>query len=139
MTKYFVSLIILFIIDRSAKVYWLKNPSEDGFFQLHLNANIAFSWSLPIWIIYPAVMIILFIIIWLWLAAWRTKSNLIWPWGLIIIGAISNLLDRILYKGVVDFINIEWFTVFNIADIYISLGVAWILIFELFINKKHEK
>ena len=84
-------------------------------------------------------MIILFIIIWLWLAAWRTKSNLIWPWGLIIIGAISNLLDRILYKGVVDFINIEWFTVFNIADIYISLGVAWILIFELFINKKHEK
>ena len=64
---------------------------------------------------------------------------LIWPWGLIIIGAVSNLLDRILYQGVVDFINIEWFTVFNIADIYISLGVIWILIFELFIrNKKRE-
>jgi signal peptidase II len=138
MTKYFISLIILFVIDRSAKIYQLKNPSSDGFFQLHLNQNIAFSWPLPIWIIYPAVIIILFIIIWLWLIALRQKSSLIWPWGLIIIGAVSNLLDRISYQGVIDFINIEWFTVFNVADVYISLGVAWILIFELFINRKQK-
>ena len=128
MIKYFVSLIILFIIDRSSKIYQVKNPSSDGFFQLHFNSNIAFSWPLPVWVLYPSIIIILFIIIWLWLIAYRTKSNLIWPWGMIIIGAVSNLLDRILYKGVIDFINIPYFTILNLADIYISLGVIWILI-----------
>lgn len=139
MWKYFLSLIILFIIDRSAKIYQIKNPSEGGFFDFHLNPHIAFSWPLPEWVLYPAIIILLFIIVWLWLIAWRHKSMLIWPWGLVIIGAVSNLLDRILYQGVVDFINIEWFTVFNIADIYISLGVAWIFIFELFLNNKKRE
>ena len=43
-------------------------------------------------------------------------------------GAISNLLDRVLYQGVIDFVVLSWgdytFPVFNIADVCIVLGVA---------------
>jgi lipoprotein signal peptidase len=61
---------------------------------------------------------------------------LIWPWALIIIGAISNLLDRIYQGGVIDFINFFGLTVINFSDIYISLGVAWLLFDELKKNKR---
>ena len=54
--------------------------------------------------------------------------------SLVIGGAIGNLIDRILYGAVVDFIdlhyaNLHWY-VFNIADIYISLGCIFLVAFE---------
>ncbi len=59
--------------------------------------------------------------------------------GLIIGGAISNLYDRFIHQGVVDYV--AWhcgfdFAVFNYADIMIDLGVAIILILSFFDNRK---
>lgn len=45
---------------------------------------------------------------------------------LITAGGISNLIDRFIYKGIVDYIDIYGFPIFNIADIYIVIG--WILL-----------
>ena len=50
-------------------------------------------------------------------------------------GALGNLYDRIFYKGVPDFIdfhigNFHWF-IFNVADIFISVGVISMIIFEI--------
>ena len=55
--------------------------------------------------------------------------------GLIIGGALGNLIDRILYGAVVDFIdlhymNLHWY-VFNIADICISLGCMLLVLAEI--------
>ena len=60
--------------------------------------------------------------------------------GLIIGGALGNLIDRILYGAVVDFIdlhynNFHWF-IFNVADIFISLGVILLIYSEIFLKKK---
>ena len=55
---------------------------------------------------------------------------MIWPWSLIALGAISNVVDRIYYKAVIDFIDIPYFTVFNLSDIYIFLGVVILIINE---------
>ena len=60
--------------------------------------------------------------------------------GLIIGGALGNLIDRILYGAVVDFIdlhymNLHWY-VFNIADICISIGCILLVLAE--IRKKTE-
>lgn len=139
MFKYFFSLIFLFSLDRITKIYFIKNPSlGGGFFSLHINKYIAFSLPVTYYILYPLIFLILIILFWMLIRSWQEKSVLIWPWGILIIGSISNLLDRFRYGGVVDFISVPFFTVFNIADVYISLAVVWILWYSWFYkeNKK---
>ena len=58
---------------------------------------------------------------------------------MLIVGAFSNFIDRFYYQGVVDFINVPFFTVFNLADIYISLAVIWILYYEAIYKSKNVK
>ena len=54
-------------------------------------------------------------------------------------GSLGNIFDRLYYTAVVDFIdlhinNIHWF-IFNIADIFISLGVIVLILLEFFKKK----
>jgi len=58
-------------------------------------------------------------------------------------GAIGNVYDRISYKAVPDFIdfhigNFHWF-IFNVADIFITLGVIFMIIIEITGNNKKLK
>ena len=60
--------------------------------------------------------------------------------ALIIGGAVGNLFDRLNYFAVPDFIdfdikNYHWFT-FNVADIFISIGIFFMIIKEFFFIKK---
>ena len=60
--------------------------------------------------------------------------------SMIIGGSLGNIFDRIYYSSVVDFIdlhinNFHWF-IFNIADIFISLGVIILIVLEFFGKKK---
>ena len=57
-------------------------------------------------------------------------------------GALGNVFDRIFYKSVPDFIDFHiqdfhWF-IFNIADIFITLGVIFMIVLELFYSNKHK-
>ena len=59
---------------------------------------------------------------------------------LILGGALGNVFDRILYKSVPDFIDFHigdfhWF-IFNIADIFITIGVIFMVILEILENKE---
>jgi signal peptidase II len=68
------------------------------------------------------------------------KYSLIMIFG----GALGNLYDRIFFKAVPDFIdfhisNFHWF-IFNIADIFITVGVIFMILHELIVNNnKYEK
>ena len=58
-------------------------------------------------------------------------------------GSIGNLFDRIYYSAVPDFIDISykgyhWF-IFNVADIFITLGIICLIFFEILNYKKNEK
>ena len=53
-----------------------------------------------------------------------------WVIGMILVAGISNLLDRVLYNGVIDFIAVGSFPVFNLADAVISCGVIYLIILE---------
>ena len=60
--------------------------------------------------------------------------------SLILGGALGNFYDRLFYFAVPDFIdihvdNFHWFT-FNIADIFITIGVIFLIFKDLFLNKK---
>lgn len=63
----------------------------------------------------------------------KTKSFFV-RWGVVIssIGALSNLLDRLIWKAVIDFADIRLF-VFNFADVAIVFGVA-LLFWEVLVN-----
>ena len=57
-------------------------------------------------------------------------------------GAMGNVFDRIIYKGVPDFIdfhinNFHWF-IFNVADIFITIGVIFVISLE-FMNINTKK
>ena len=58
-------------------------------------------------------------------------------------GALGNVFDRIFYKAVPDFIdfhieNYHWF-IFNVADIFISLGVIFMILLEIIDNTEEKK
>ena len=87
-------------------------------------------------IIISAVILIIFIMV--------IKNNGLKKYSLIMIlgGAIGNLYDRVFSRAVPDFIDFHigefhWF-VFNIADIFITLGVIFMILLELIDNNKNK-
>ena len=70
----------------------------------------------------------------------KAKGIYIYLFALIIGGSLGNLFDRIYYYAVPDFIDFHvgdfhWF-IFNIGDIFISLGIIGLILLELFAEKK---
>lgn len=132
--------LLLFILDRLLKQYILFQPATffkpGGFFVLQLNQKFAWFWDFSGGWLYLVLGLIIVILFYFWLAAIKKKNVLSWAWVLIIIGAISNLLDRIFRGAVVDFINFFGLTVINISDVYIFVGVVCLLWQEFFKNNK---
>lgn len=55
----------------------------------------------------------------------KQQKALIIPLTFILFGAISNLLDRLLFGAVIDYLDLKYFTIFNLGDVMISLGVIF--------------
>ncbi len=87
-----------------------------------------------------SVLIIGFLFSWL-----KNSKNLaeIIALGLIIGGAIGNVIDRIIYPGVIDFLQFHWLEYywpsFNIADSAIFIGVCILMIFSVDFKSKQQK
>ncbi|MDO8690113.1 MAG: signal peptidase II [Dehalococcoidia bacterium] len=62
------------------------------------------------------------------------KSSL----GLMLGGALGNLIDRLRYGFVVDFVDVRVWPVFNLADASISVGVCLLAFFLIFVQEKKE-
>ena len=81
------------------------------------------------------ILVILYFII-------KTKNFSVYFYLMIMGGALGNFSDRIRFSAVPDFIDFHiqdyhWF-VFNIADIFITLGIICLISDEIFINKKQK-
>jgi len=86
-----------------------------------------------------ALFVIILVLLWLLKADNRFLSIAL---SMIIGGAIGNLIDRIQYGMVVDFINfsdIYFIWVFNIADASISIGAVLILIEAIFLEPRRKR
>ncbi|MFA6146504.1 MAG: signal peptidase II [Patescibacteria group bacterium] len=136
-----ILVLFFFILDRLFKKIALLDRTIDNLFfnfSLFKNPNLALSIPLNRILFY-----FLLIIIFWWLAdnlikGYRTKNvSKILAFSLIFAGAISNLFDRLQYKAVIDYLNIFYFSVINLADLMISGGV--IIIFCQMIFGKNEK
>jgi len=95
-----------------------------------LNAGIAFGIDLPVVVLLIFIPVVLIL---LSLFAWKSRRNRMMAlgFGLIIGGALGNIVDRFDDGHVTDFIQIGWWPLFNIADSCISIGVIILLLLEL--------
>ncbi|MFA5022525.1 MAG: signal peptidase II [Patescibacteria group bacterium] len=137
--------LLLFIIDRILKLYFVENPTivigGDFFwgllnFEFAKNFGIAFGILFTQIILVPFVVVITLILFSFLINAYQKRN--FWEIGsltFIIAGAISNLFDRLRFGYVIDYINVPWFTVFNLADCLITTGVI-ILIFDVWFKPK---
>jgi len=148
-----VILLIVFVLDRTTKLYILNlAEAETGvdvyitpYLNLFLiwNKGIAFGlFSIDANIIYNSITILIGLII-ITILFMMLKSNNIqgYFFALIIGGALGNFYDRLVYTAVPDFIDLHfydfhWF-VFNVADIFITIGVFCLILVELFFNNEN--
>ena len=148
-----VIILIVFIFDRATKLYILKlaevETSVDIYIAPYLNLyliwnkGIAFGLlSIDGSIIYNSITILIGLII-IAILFMMLKSNNIQRYFLALIagGALGNFYDRVVYTAVPDFIDLHfygfhWF-IFNVADIFITIGVFCLILVELFLNNKN--
>lgn len=118
----------LFVVDRVLKNFYIQN---EGTQIEKINSGIAFSLALPPWLIWPLLIAALLYIIFLLSLAIKKKNHTeIFLFSSVLLGALSNLYDRILLGGVIDYIYLSSsLPIFNIADLLIVGGLSlWILI-----------
>ncbi|MED5288150.1 MAG: signal peptidase II [Pseudomonadota bacterium] len=143
----------LFTIDRLVKVFLLNFLQENqlnsfrlnNFFEVTLVWNKGVSYGLFPQQSYVGQLIIIFfsLIICVWIAKFITNSDIRYrsiTLILILAGASSNMIDRLIYGAVADFFHFEiarysWY-VFNIADIYIVSGLLILIYAFIYPNIK---
>lgn len=153
-TTLFIVLVVFFVaLDRSLKTLCLKGFFDQphylipNIFSLNYAKNYGIAFSLPL--SGPILTIVIGLIILILLAYWlkmfklrsmpNDKCQMInasfYALTILIIGAILNFTDRIRYGFVIDYFDLKYFTVFNLADIMIVCAVADLLILS---SKKYE-
>jgi len=133
----FLSLLVSF--DQITKFFAKFCLQEDviqvfSFFKLQLAQNTGIAFSIPV----PGfIVVILTLLILIFLGReifWKKQDDFLVLIAEILIfaGALGNLIDRILLGSVTDFLAFWSFPIFNLADCFISVGVAIFIIFEIF-------
>ena len=145
----FIIIFSIFLIDQVSK-YYIINIFEfqneaiylSSFLNLQLiwNEGIAFGLlSFENDLYYNSITFVIIIVISILLFLIKNDDQYSYFYSMIVGGALGNLIDRIRFSAVPDFIdfhisNFHWF-VFNIADIFVSLGVICLIVAEIFFNK----
>lgn len=132
---------IFFMFDRYLKNFALKESINSHkiigdllTFNFIPNYNIAFSLPLHgLGLNIIISLIIATIIIYLLFSKLRLFEKI--AFSAILLGAISNLIDRWQYGYVIDYLDLRWFTIFNLADVFISFGTITLII--LLFKKSH--
>ena len=155
--NFFISFSIvalIYFLDRLSKIFVIQldknNLGSDIFNSAYL--NIVLIWNKGIafgllsfneaYLYNILSIIILIIIIILVLMSINSKGFKRYSFLMILGGALGNLHDRIIFNAVPDFIdfhigNFHWF-IFNVADIFITVGVISMIILETINNNKQK-
>ena len=148
---YLFVVIVIFLLDRISKIYILNLAEINNLVDIYLTSflNIYLIWNngiafglLPLDknLLYNAVtLLIAFINILILIMIVNYNDYRSFFLIMILGGSLGNLFDRVYFKAVPDFIDIHygdfhWF-VFNVADIFITIGVLCLILNEMFINK----
>ena len=155
--KFYISFSIvalIYFLDRLSKIYVIQldknNLGSDIFNSTYLNIVLIWNKGIAFGLLsfnetylYNILSIIIsIIIIILVLMSINSKGFKRYSFLMIVGGALGNLHDRIIFNAVPDFIdfyigNFHWF-IFNVADIFITVGVISMIILELTNNNKQK-
>ena len=152
---YFGIILFIFLADRISKLYILSILENFGNVDININSYINFIlvWNSGVGFgllsfdqsnIYNTITIlIIFINLFIVYLIIKSKDFRVYFFLIILGGSLGNLFDRIYYSAVPDFIDISyndyhWF-IFNVADIFISLGIICLIFVELLNYKKKNE
>ena len=144
-------IVIIFFLDRFSKIYVLSlvkiNDSVDIFVSKYLNIYLIWNEGIAFGLLsfdqsnlYNAITVVIAIISIAILVLIIKANDIRFYFYLFVFGgALGNLFDRLYYSAVPDFIdlhinNYHWF-IFNVADIFITIGVLCLILVELFFYK----
>ena len=151
----FFYIFLIFSLDRISKIFVLNLSEKYSQLELYQSSfiNIFLIWNKGIAFgllsfernsLYNLItVLILVIILILFVLVFKSEKFKKMSYIFITGGALGNLFDRIIYNSVPDFIDIHfkefhWF-IFNIADIFITIGVICLIYDEVFFEgKKHD-
>ena len=145
-------ILITFFLDRISKIYVInldkKFLESEIFSSKYLNISLIWNEGIAFGLLsfdqnglyniltFLIILIVFFIFIMILKSSGFKKYALLMILG----GAFGNIFDRIIYRAVPDFIDFHigdfhWF-IFNVADIFISVGILCLIFVELLFNKK---
>ena len=123
---------VLFILDRVSKILLLKYfsgiVSVNQGFAFGIGSNDSGGTISSLIVVIALISISIYFLV--------SGYEMLLPFATMLSGAVSNFIDRIIYGGVVDFINMKFWPTFNLADSFITIGVIWILLDLLFRKPK---
>ena len=145
-------LLSIFLLDRISKIIILNILEETGRVDIYINSflNFYLVWNKGIGfgllssdqdlfynVVTTLIILINFVIIYL---LFKEKGLKYYFLIIILGGSLGNLFDRIYYRAVPDFFDLNyngyhWF-IFNVADIFITIGIILLILAELISYKK---
>jgi len=131
----YAAAVGLFLADRGLKLIvtgpdWRPRGGWLVSFELFLNRGIAFSLPLPAAVFWPLTALAFAGLAWALIAVWRggRHRQLAAPMVLVVLGALSNLWDRLTIGATVDYLIFVRTSAINLADAMIVAGLAVILL-----------
>jgi len=131
-------LTMFFVLDRYLKFLALKIDKDHDLikgalsFSFHPNKYIAFSLPLSGPILNIVIFILLITIFCFLIYFFKKRRNIeLLSFLAIFLGALSNFIDRIKFSYVVDYLDLRYFTVFNLADFLIFIACVNLTFFYL--------
>ncbi len=148
-----VLVIVAMLLDQAIKFaveMWLPfQQSVPVFPMLALyrtyNYGVAFSMlsGMEGWFIVSMRLLVVAFVLWLWRRTPKDRFFAHLGYAMIIAGALGNLVDRLIFGYVIDYVLFHtetWsFAVFNLADSFISIGAGSIILDELLQMKKQDR
>ena len=149
---YFFFILFIFILDRISKLWIISIFNSENNLEIKISSfiNLNLIWNKGIAfglfsygekfeynLLTGLIIIITVIVFWMIM---KTKGLEKFGFLMILGGALGNIFDRLNYSAVPDFIdfhynNFHWF-IFNVADIFITLGLFLLIYLEIFCKKK---
>jgi len=121
-------LVVLVILDQVSKWLFYDLKFLNDFYFINWVLNKGISWGITFFPYFFVVLLTLFFLVVIFYFWWNKKiGNLVFV--LLFAWALGNLIDRIFLWGVRDFIDLHFWPIFNLADVYLTIGVL-ILIYK---------